>query len=219
MIKRIVIAVVLFLALVFPVFCSGSAIPVDTVTFNELHDELDFDKTKKIWVLRKPDKPNMPNSGWLDFLGQAVKIIGYLGLISLIVGIVYVVVRMIQKGDSKYERKKINLDEIDDIEAVNLEALLKEALENKDYRLALRIQFLQILQALTASKQVVWKPYKTNRTYALEIEHAETKSGFKHLGDIFEYVWYGVTEINKETYEELSTQYDDFLKNIANEKE
>lgn len=82
------------------------------------------------------------------------------------------------------------LDEIAPSEIDYAEAL-KQAFEQKDYRRAVRLRYLQILMTLEECGQIEWHVHKTNRSYAEEIQRRELRPAFDELTYIFEYVWYG----------------------------
>lgn len=214
---------VVFLFFVGHAVQANNPVEVDSIAFKRLRKKLKYDQVKTVWTPKKFDfdKPDLGkrNLSWVKYIGVVIKILGYVLLVLLFVGIIYLSIKHLEKIEGGKSPRKIDLDKIEDIEAVDLNALLEEALAQKDYRLALRIQFLRILQALTTSNQILWKPHKTNRTYVSEIANRETKFSFKKLADIFEYVWYGVIDIDRSTYEEMCVDFESFLNNIENEAE
>ena len=81
------------------------------------------------------------------------------------------------------------------------DSLLKDALDNGDYKLAVRYVYLKCLVALAHKKQIQLKDWKTPYDYEQELTGAATKP-YKSLARLFEYVWYGDFEVTESTYEE-----------------
>jgi len=98
-------------------------------------------------------------------------------------------------------RAGITFDTIDEnIHELNFPNLIATAEQNTDYRRAVRLQYLWLLKRLTDSETIIWKINKTNRDYASEIQDKALKRDFKQLSMIFDYVWYGDTTIDAESY-------------------
>lgn len=98
-------------------------------------------------------------------------------------------------------RAAITFDTIDEnIHELNFPALIAAAEENADYRRAVRLQYLWLLKRLADSETIDWKLNKTNRDYAHEIKDKALKRDFRRLSMIFDYVWYGDTTVDEESY-------------------
>ena len=98
-------------------------------------------------------------------------------------------------------RAAITFDAIDEnIHELNFPALIAAAEENADYRRAVRLQYLWLLKRLADSETIDWKLNKTNRDYAHEIKDKALKRDFRRLSMIFDYVWYGDTTVDEESY-------------------
>jgi len=195
--------------ILFPLFAMGSQEGVgDTVLFQELRSDLEFDKTKNRFVLRDWDIPTDTNR---DFSPQrdnrgvwlaAVKYIGYfLMALAVLVLIYYIVVGLKNRPKRPPPIEESELDDIERIEEIDLHSHFERAIQDQNYRLALRIRFLTVLQLLTQKKWVEYKSHKTNRNYLLELGGNPLLQPFKKLVNIFEYSWYGLSELNKEQFE------------------
>jgi len=68
--------------------------------------------------------------------------------------------------------------------------LLKESLENKQYKMAVRYLFLSTLILLEHQKFLEITKWKTPYDYLRELPE-EKRAGFKLLTDLFESTWYG----------------------------
>lgn len=216
---------ILFLMLIYAFGLSNTMAqaPVSDKQYEQLREGIDFSKTKEVWKLKKQKRPNRPNqtrekidtnisSGGDGFFA----ILGYLLLGGVVIAVFYMVLK-----DFKREKltvtESIDLDDIQDIEAVDFYKLLEEALAKDDYRLALRLKFLIILNKLTQTEKIKWKPYKTNRIYIRELKNTPYQSNFRNIANIFEYIWYGVSDVNRREYEAFSLEFESFLNSISHE--
>ena len=93
----------------------------------------------------------------------------------------------------------INLSE-EHIENIDIDILIKDALKTKDYRLAVRYQYLKALKLLSLEEIISWHFDKTNSDYLQEIENKDLKEAFQNVSYAYEYIWYGELEIDKKTY-------------------
>ncbi|MEL6917533.1 MAG: hypothetical protein AAFO99_07360 [Bacteroidota bacterium] len=93
----------------------------------------------------------------------------------------------------------INLSE-EHIENVDLDALIKLALEQKDYRLAVRYQYLRTLKDLSQKNIIEWHYEKTNTDYQREITIPRVQSLFKEVSYLYDYIWYGEQIIDEPKY-------------------
>lgn len=103
------------------------------------------------------------------------------------------------------------LDALDAIEDVDLAALLAEAERAEQWRLAVRLRHLRLLQALAARDLVAWAPDKTNRAYRLELEagpRADLVPAFRDLTRLFEAAWYGDVDVDGALYAEVRRRFE-----------
>jgi hypothetical protein len=115
-------------------------------------------------------------------------------------------------GDKKIDPKK-DSDYIEDIEEVDTEDGYTQAIKAGDFRGAIRMHFLKVLQILTRKETIDWQPEKTNRDYIKEITDTDKKRAFQKLARIYENVWYGNHAIDKFQFDELDFHFHKFIKN------
>jgi hypothetical protein len=101
------------------------------------------------------------------------------------------------------------------IKEEDLDQLIRKAKNNKDYRLAVRYQYLKILKWLIDNELIAWHPDKTNRDYVREIKEKKLQSGFNNLTFIYDYVWYGNFFPNDNEYKEIEGYFDKLI-NLKN---
>lgn len=90
--------------------------------------------------------------------------------------------------------------ESEDIHAIAFEAAIRDALQNGNYRLAVRLLYLQNLKLLSDRNMIAWQPNKTNTDYWREITNSQLQQSFKKVTGIFEYAWYGSHAVTKDDY-------------------
>lgn len=112
------------------------------------------------------------------------------------------------KKNRKLEIKSEELHE--NIHEINFPQSIAQFENNRDYRSAVRYQFLYALKKLSDRKHIVWNPEKTNKDYVAELKAASLRDDFYALSYIFDYVWYGEFSINEESYLQFRNQFQDF---------
>ncbi len=96
----------------------------------------------------------------------------------------------------------------------DFDALIRAALQNGKYRLAVRYQYLRTLHALAAKNFVELAPDKTNFQYVREITNPGHQNEFAALTLHYEYVWYGEFDIEKSIYQKIENNFTCFNKKI-----
>lgn len=98
----------------------------------------------------------------------------------------------------------------EDLESVDIDKLISDALANRNYRLAIRWCFLRSLQLLNQKKHIAWQPSKTNIDYQHELSSESLRDGFHRLSYVFEYVWYGEMGTSEQVYAKYRSEVDKF---------
>jgi hypothetical protein len=100
----------------------------------------------------------------------------------------------------------------EDIEAVDLEALLRRALAERRHRDAVRFLYLRALQALAGGGLVEWQKDKTNRDYLRELRRTAgaLERPFDDLTRLFEWVWYGEAAVDEARFAAVQARFDRF---------
>lgn len=91
----------------------------------------------------------------------------------------------------------------ENIHEMNFERLLSEALEKKEFRLAIRLTFLHALKLLSDNQHLDWRPGKTNHDYLEELGRPELRKGFNELSFYFDYTWYGEFAVSEDLYQRV----------------
>lgn len=115
------------------------------------------------------------------------------------------IIRGLIKGDrrgllfGKVANNKIKIIEHEeDLNLLNFDELIVSAIENKQYRLAIRYLFLKSLRLLADREMIELRNNKTNRQYYLEIKNNQIANVFQDATLRFEWIWYGEFSVNEE---------------------
>jgi len=117
---------------------------------------------------------------------------------ALILFALIIIVWGILKGDKgflffrKSVKNEINLiEQKEDINQLNFDRLIINAIENKNYKLAVRYLFLKSLKLLSDNDIIDYKKEKTNYQYLAEIKDMQLASTFSKAAYRFDWIWYG----------------------------
>ena len=100
------------------------------------------------------------------------------------------------------------LDE--NIYQIDFDDRVARAVEDRNYRLAVRLLYLQTLKNLADSGLIRWQPNKTNRQYAYELTGNPKRLRFEQLTTQFEYAWYGDFPVDENRFGTIRSQFKQF---------
>lgn len=176
------------------------------VDYTETYAEMKEDKQKDIHY--------KTSSEYLSGL----KYVFYILILGLLV---FIIVRIFKnyKNNGDVKNKAISIEAIHEIEdnlhEVNLDDLLKEALHAKNYRIALRLNFLIIIKLLSQKGHIDWAKEKTNWEYHSEIKDKLLADQFKEAIKSFEMFWYGEHAFTEQHYHVTEPLYTALQKRLS----
>ena len=147
------------------------------------------------------------NLGWMGPVGQ---IIFYVAIAAIIAVILLQIIRntSFKSNPRRTSTSTNDADNIHDISELDTEDLIQKAHNARDYKLAIRLYFLDLLKKLNENGQIVWTKDKTNRDYLSELF---TKQYYfnevRRLTLAYERVWYGEHIPTEERYHELRNEF------------
>ncbi len=127
--------------------------------------------------------------------------------------VVFLILKAIIKGEGtwlfKRKNKSLSFDSLEeeDINLIQFEKLIQEAISQNDFRLAIRYYYLWVLKNYSDKKIISWHPEKTNSDYTYEIKDLQIKNRFKKLSYFYNYIWYGEFEIDTSIFEVAQTSF------------
>jgi hypothetical protein len=117
------------------------------------------------------------------------------------------------KGNAK--KKTFNFTDVEeDISTINFDERITKALQENDFRLAIRWHYLKQLHILNQTNRIFYEPYKTNIDYQFELAKTNLIAPFKDISKIYDYVWYGEYRIDEQSYKKYTTHYLEFEEGI-----
>lgn len=185
---------------------------------SEKYNDKDFNY-KENATIKKKEKSNA-SSG---FLGGFVFFMTTIFPFLLGGFIIFVIVKVLlgsevlfwrnTKSSTKITEKLIYEDE--DIHEVDLASLLKQAIDNQNFRLAIRYYYLTSLKGLSNKKIIDYHKDKTNSEYLFEIENTAIRTQFSYLSYVYSYVWYGEFPVDETNFKTAQNKYTSFINSIS----
>lgn len=154
---------------------------------------------------------SLGGGGFLQYVFAALAIIAIVFLIVMLVGKdAFISNKKIKKG-AEFDLE--NMDE-DELRESDLMKWLRKSLENKNYKLGLRIYYLMVIKELVELGWIKWQKEKTNGQYLREMRKRPNYKAFFRLTRIFEYVWYGDKQVKEASFNKVSGEFKDFLSGL-----
>lgn len=105
-------------------------------------------------------------------------------------------------------RNAIIMEGYEVIHGIDFDKMIEQSSENGQFRIAIRYLYLKCLSGLSDRKLIEWKPDKTNRDYLRELKSSAIYSLFSELTALFNYHWYGGSEIDQQSYLRIKRSFD-----------
>ena len=202
---------------------SDSSMRLNETEWEKVRENTDYTETYRTPEQKKETPKNntsSPSENSSDSLSD-FKYVFYFLILALIVYLVYRVLKSVN-ANPDVELRTTTLESIQEIEEkiheLDLEDLLKQALSQKNYRVALRLRFLIIIKLLSQNGNIDWAKEKTNWEYYHEVKNKLIADQFKTLIRDFELVWYGEHPFTESHYLQAETLYVE-LQNQLNKHE
>ena len=102
----------------------------------------------------------------------------------------------------------------DDLFSIDYEKGLSEATARGQYRLAVRLWYLQTLKILAEKDLIHYRHGTTNQDYVAQLNRHGAFRDFFRLTRHFEYTWYGQFSLSAEAYERIKADFLQFQKGL-----
>lgn len=149
---------------------------------------------------------NPPRSGAASFLWILV-IIGFVAILFLF---------LFNQNVNPFGKRNRKLDRHEDVDEAEVfrldtaQAKINEAEAAGNYRLAIRLMFLQTLALLNDTRLIQLKTGSTNFDYLVQMEQSPYYPDFFRLVRNYEYAWYGQFAVSPETYGIIKKDFQQF---------
>lgn len=94
------------------------------------------------------------------------------------------------------------------VKDTEFEPLIDRAMQDGDYRSAIRLMYLHGLQKLDREGRIEWAPDRTNRQYARDLSGTDLREPFREATRIFDIVWYGDVDVSESDVRRLRPPFD-----------
>jgi len=153
------------------------------------------------------DRPaKTPSIPYLKYIIEA-------GLVVLLVFIIIKLAGLKLSNIFKKDATEIQLpysESLENIHQITFEEEIEKALNQRNYRLAIRLLYLSTLKQLNDAHLIQWQLEKTNSAYLNELNDASQRQSFGILTRQFEYVWYGDFPVDGQSFQNINTLFHDF---------
>ena len=153
-----------------------------------------------------------------SFLGILIRILPY----SLVAGVVFFLVWLFIKLNpgakvlgSQKTPKVFFTEEEEIIKTKNITELIDKALQNNDYRLAVRYYYLLVLKNLSEKQLIDYEFDKTNSDYIKELKSTDVTQGFEKATTLYDYIWYGNFDVTQENFGKAQQTFNDLERLIS----
>ncbi len=114
---------------------------------------------------------------------------------------------------SRDKTENIPVYELDDeSKEIDLDALFKEEYSKNNYRNAIRLLYLKLLNVLDSQHLIIYSKDKTNKDYLMELTSDKIREEYRNAVRIYEYVWYGHFFIDKKNCDLFIQNYERLFK-------
>jgi hypothetical protein len=190
-------------------------------------------KSDKEFIYDEAQTQNWWDAFWIWVGSKLSKLMGtkafsffqeYLGYIIILAAVI-IVILVLNKSKLRglfYFNKENQVSGFketkEDINEIDFDNLITEAISKSNYRIAVRLYYLKTLKLLSDRKLIDWKINKTNQNYVREIKKEELKMPFEKLTYLFEWIWYGEMPVAESFFEETKNNFKDFQNALQAEK-
>jgi hypothetical protein len=103
----------------------------------------------------------------------------------------------------------------ENIFSIDYKTEISKAVQAGDYRLAIRLYYLQTLKLLSAQNIIQYKEDFTNSDYLLQLRPTSYYTAFKKLTRHFEYTWYGEFYVSADGFKTIETDFSTFKNSMG----
>jgi hypothetical protein len=143
------------------------------------------------------------------FSSDGVRMIAYFLLIAFFVYVIYriIVVNKLYLFYNSKKTKTVAAGEASDIQDINLDEKIQQAMAARDHRMAVRFMYLKALKLLNERQWIRYHADGTNYEYVNQMSGRKQSAEFSYLTRIYDYVWYGEFTV---THEQFDLVYKNF---------
>ena len=167
---------------------------------------------------RKDKSDNNSGKGFSLFKSNWFKIIIWIILIG---GFTSVLVWYLASGNIHLFRKPSTVIKTEngkiieeDIYSIDYDDAIQKAISDNQYRIAVRLLYLQLLKDLSEKKLIKFKNDSTNSDYLSQLSGSQFYKDFFRLTRSFEYAWYGKFDLSETSFNSVYRDFNSFKQQI-----
>lgn len=180
--------------------------------YEELLVDLSWWDRFKRWIIYKIAELMTREGSW-SLLKNAMLALGIAALLYLIMKLLGMDIASIFSRKAKTTGLE-HMEYTENIHTIDFDGELQKAIQTGNYRLAVRLLYLDCLKKLSDYQLIDWQPAKTNANYINELSNTPIKDEFRQLTKQFEYVWYGDFGISQRHFTHLHEAFQQFDKEL-----
>ncbi len=117
--------------------------------------------------------------------------------------------QLFRKSNPSISRQEEELD-ISDIFSIRYTLEIEKALQQGDYRLAIRLMYLRMLKTLAEKRIIQYQSDRTNFDYLAQLSATRYYEPFFKITRDYEYSWYGQFDVNESAYQRVKKDFERF---------
>ncbi|MES1217966.1 MAG: hypothetical protein ABUT20_20840 [Bacteroidota bacterium] len=181
-----------------------------------LQSQDDFWYANKDFKKKKEETESQPATGFWNWLArqQWYKAIAWIIIIG---GFITVLIWFLASSNvSLFRRRSKTVAEADSGETtenifeIDYHKEIEKAMNENNYRLAVRLMFLRLLKNLSERNVIQYKQGRTNFDYLLQLNNSGYYKDFFRLTRNYEYAWYGEFAVSREIFATIKNDFENF---------
>jgi hypothetical protein len=163
---------------------------------------------KKMQKINQEGGPSILHKRWFRNLLWVIILCSFIGVVLwyLISGNIFVFRKAAKSIGSETEAS----ENTEDLFSFHYDKEIAAAVAAGNYRLAVRLWYLQTLKLLTESGLIDYRFGRTNQHYVNQLSRHSLYKDFSRLTRNFEYTWYGQFQLSAEAYERMREDFVQF---------
>jgi len=157
-----------------------------------------------------------PDQVYNFFRKKSVRTVSWILLIGFFLFIIYRII-VVNNLVSVFSQKKLpEEDETADIDITDesLDDKINRAVNEGNYRSAIRFLYLKGLRLLNDRGWIRYHAQATNHEYVQQLSHYPVAGDFRFLTQVYDYVWYGEFPVNEEQFTRLQSHFNRFYQAV-----
>lgn len=160
---------------------------------------------------KKPD--GILNSAWLTTLFWIFLSGGFVALLVWFLATSNT--RLFNRKPKAVGEENLPAEKTENIFGLNFENEIQKAIQSADYRMAVRLMYLQTLRDLSLQNRISYAHQKTNSDYLFQLAGSPYYKIFFRLTRFFNYTWYGRLPLSQHSFFIIQNDFSNFKQQLA----